>query len=94
MTTYIKRVTMVPINTSLEYEEAIKDELLYLEDSADSIEDIVQIIDGKDDDAIFYEETRALKRIAQDLYDTASNLTKLVKDYAIKLPESILKPEE
>ena len=94
MTTYIKRVTMVPINTSLEYEEAIKDELLYLEDSADSIEDIVQIIDGKDDDAIFYEEVRALKIIAQDLYDTASNLTKLVEDYTNQLADAIPGPGE
>lgn len=94
MTTYIKRFNLVPINTSLEYEEAIKDELLYLEDSADSIEDIVQIIDGKDDDAIFYEEVRALKRIAQDLYDTASNLTKLVEDYTTKLADAIPGPGE
>ena len=28
MTTYIKRITMIPINTSLEYEKAIEDELL------------------------------------------------------------------
>lgn len=93
MTTYIKRSTMIPVNTFEEYEEAIEDELLYLEDSADSIEDIVQIIDGKDDEAILCGEVRALKRIAQDLYDTVSNLNKLVKDYATKLPEAILKPD-
>jgi hypothetical protein len=85
---------MVPINTSLEYEEAIKDELLYLEDSADSIEDIIQIIDGKDDEAILCGEVRALKRIAQDLYDTSSNLTKLVEDYTIKLAGAIPGPGE
>lgn len=94
MTTYIKRVTMLPINTSLEYEEAIKDELLYLEDSADSIEDIVQIIEGKDDEAILCGEVRALKIIAQDLYDTASNLTKLVEDYTNQLADAIPGPGE
>lgn len=85
MTTYIKRVNFVPINTFVEYEEAIEDELLALEDLADSIEDITKVIDDKDDDAEFYEETRSLKREAQDLFDTASNLKKLIKDYATKL---------
>ena len=94
MTTYIKKIVMAPINTSLEYEEAIKDELLYLEDSTDSIEDIAKAIDDKDGDAIFYEEVRALKRIAQDLYDTSSNLTKLMEDYTTKLADAIPGPKE
>jgi hypothetical protein len=45
MTTYIKRFNLVPINTFVEYEEAIEDELLALEDLAASIEDIARVIE-------------------------------------------------
>jgi hypothetical protein len=94
MTTYIKRFNLVPINTFVEYEEAIEDELLALEDLADSLEDIAKTIDDRDEDVEFYEETRSLKREAQDLFDTASNLKKLIKDYTTKLAESIPGPGE
>jgi predicted double-glycine peptidase len=95
MTTYIKRFNLVPINTFVEYEEAIENELLALEDLAASIEDIARVIEDRDENALFFEEVRSLKREAQDLYDTASNLTKLVEDYATKLAaESISGPGE
>jgi siroheme synthase (precorrin-2 oxidase/ferrochelatase) len=89
MTTYIKRVTMVPITTSLEYEGAIKDELLYLEDITDTIQDITVAIDNKDEDVEMYEETKELRKIIQEIDDVRFNLTKLVEDYTTKLADAI-----
>jgi len=92
MTTYIKRTTLLPVNTYKEYDDSIKDELLYLEDIAETIQDITVTIDEKDKEANVYEEVRDLRRIVQDINDIQYNMKKLIEDYTAKLTEAI--PEE
>ncbi len=92
MTTYIKRVTMVPITTSLEYEGAIEDELLSLEDITDTIQDITVTIDDKDEDVEMYEETKELRKLIQEIDDIRFNLLKLIRDYTTQLAAAIPGP--
>jgi len=94
MTTYIKRTTLLPVNTYKEYDDSIKDELLYLEDIAETIQDITVTIDEKDKEANVYEEVRDLRRIVQDINDIQYNMKKLIEDYTAKLTEAIPGPGE
>jgi len=92
MTTYIKRTALLPVNTYKEYDEAIEEELLYLEDIIDTIQDITVTIDDKDKEANVYEEVRDLRRVIQDINDVQYNMRKLIEDYTAKLTEAIPGP--
>ena len=94
MTTYIKRFSTIEIDSSSEYEEAIKEELEYIEDVADTLLAIAENMDDRDFDAEFYDEIRSLRRLSMGLEDMSNNLGKLIDGYTIKLADAIPGPGE
>jgi hypothetical protein len=88
MTTYIKKITMVPVNTIKEHHDTFINEMELLEDMTNSLKDIIQTMDNKDEECLMSEELGELDQLRMDLRDTIVNINKIVVSYVKILKES------